>query len=263
MKQRQWWLRTVPADELVAPLCAVAFITGILDSGTYHSFRTFASNQTGNVVLLTLGAFKDESVELHNTIASLLGYLLMGFIGGQVAHRVGPRVRWLLLLSNLLQIFFLVLPLVLLATGVLKGRPHGTQWGSLALLAASSGFQVAVARTSGCQEIPTAMLSSPMIDFITDPRLFVPAWRRPELRARNRRLCYITSLVVGAFVGAWAQETKGFIVVLIVSISLKVLVMAWMAWLPAEEDSPEREGCEGTMSGATSLSRKQEGEEAV
>ena len=42
------------------------------------------------------------------------------------------------------------------------------------------------------------MLTSPFVDLLTDPHLFVP-FRHPQSRARNLRVGYIFSLVGGSF----------------------------------------------------------------
>lgn len=159
---RAWWTSQIPSQALLHPLYLISFITGFLDPGTYIVFRTFASNQTGNVILLTLVAANDSVVQIHNVVASLTSYLLTGFLGGQIAHRVGQRARWWLVLSHLVQIVMLVIPCILDGTSALSFDHRGTQWIFLILLATSSGLQVAISRNCGNGEVPTAMLSSPM-----------------------------------------------------------------------------------------------------
>lgn len=126
------------SESLVAVLYAVAFVTGILDATSkslppqsnylivnlnfcsctiaYASFSTFASNQTGNVVLLTIGIANALVLDLRNTAVSLVSYLLTGFIGGQIANKVGARTRWLLVLSMSTQILLLVIPTIIVSS---------------------------------------------------------------------------------------------------------------------------------------------------
>lgn len=162
LRRRGWWESEIPSEALLAPLCLISFITGILDSGTYSAFGTFASNQTGNVILLTLSASSHHLISLHTTLSSFVSYILTGFAGGQIGHLVHHRTRWWLVFSTVLQVFFLALPTGLMFARIIPEGEKGEQWILVGMLGASSGFQVAIARNSGCGEVPTAMLSSPM-----------------------------------------------------------------------------------------------------
>jgi hypothetical protein len=170
---------------MLHPLYLISFITGFTDPGTYGVFQTFASNQTGwyyhpkhrsekppisfcflrrtgNVILLTVEAAAVLPINIQNSGTSLAAYLVTGFLGGQLAHRVGLRRKWWLVTSNAIQTLLLVVAcLVERFTGMTFETP-GTQWIFLLLLAASSGLQVAISRNCGNGEVPTAMLSSPM-----------------------------------------------------------------------------------------------------
>lgn len=120
------------------------------------------------------------------------------------------------------------------------------------LLASASGAQVAIARTVGIAEVPTAMLSSPIVDFVVDPHLLhlFPShrmegesrwrslWRHttaPEHLARNRRGIYITSIVTGSFVGAIVHRVAGEQIVLLVGVVVKVLITVGFAVAPCEK----------------------------
>lgn len=109
------------------PLYLISFLTGFTDPGTYAVFQTFASNQTGNVILLTLVAANDTSIQIHKTIASLASYLATGFFGGQIGHRVGLRSKWWLVFSHFLQVLFLIIVCILDGTSHLLFEHPGTQ----------------------------------------------------------------------------------------------------------------------------------------
>ncbi|KAG1721690.1 uncharacterized protein EDB91DRAFT_1175938 [Suillus paluster] len=155
---------TVSPTFFPVQLVAIAFCTGILDATTYADFQTFASNQTGNAILLPVGMMGAANVQMLNTGTSLASFLFFGFLSGQVGHIFGHRKRWWMLLSLLIQALLLF------------------------LLATSAGFQVAMARNLGVNEIPTAMLTSPFIDFVTDRYLFTGNWSDRKVMGRNRRL---------------------------------------------------------------------------
>ena len=192
--------QTIASDNLLLPLFIVTFTTGLLDASTFSSFNVFASNQTGNAILLTLAAANSAPVELHNTAASLGGFLLCGLLAGKLGNLLGTRNRLWLLLSNLVQLVILLTTTILSshALAVLPAQHRASQWITLLLLASSAGFQVAMAKTSGVQEVPTAMLTSPFIEFATDKSLY-KGWRAGKcVKSRNRRAVYISCLMGGS-----------------------------------------------------------------
>jgi hypothetical protein len=81
------------------------------------------------------------------------------------------------------------------------------------------------ARTTGNPDLPSAMLTSPFIDFMIDPNLFKPI-QEPESRSRNVRMSYLASLIAGGFVGGGPQRVGGTLTVIWVAFGLKMLVMA-------------------------------------
>jgi hypothetical protein len=87
------------------------------------------------------------------------------------------------------------------------------------------------ARTSGNPEIPSAMLTSPYIDFLVDPALF-KSFRGDGTRKRNVRFLYILALVGGGFVGGGVQKGGGTVAVLWLGMGLRVITMIWIAILP-------------------------------
>ena len=192
--------QTIPSDNLLIPLLIVTLTTGLLDASTFSSFNVFASNQTGNAILLTLAAANAAPVELHNTAASLGGFLVCGLVAGKLGNWMGNRNRGWLLMSNLVQLVILLLVTILSSPSIhiLESTHRASQWITLLLLASSAGFQVAMAKTSGVQEVPTAMLTSPFIEFATDKALYKKWTAGGCVKSRNRRAIYITCLMGGS-----------------------------------------------------------------
>lgn len=127
-----------------------------------RSFELITLIRAGNVILLTLVAASDTSLENHNTVASLGSYLIIGFLAGQLGHWIGLRRKWWLMLSNLLQTMLLAVVCIIHASGALPWTDVNRQWALLIPVAAAAGLQVAISRNCGNGEVPTAMLSSPM-----------------------------------------------------------------------------------------------------
>jgi uncharacterized membrane protein YoaK (UPF0700 family) len=192
--------QTVASQDLLLPLYLITLTTGLLDASTFSSFNVFASNQTGNAILLTLAAANSAPVEIHNTAASLGGFLLSALIAGRLGNVFGTRKRGWLLTSNTIQLVLLVTTTILTAPniGIIHIQDRTKQWIVLFLLASSAGFQVSMAKTSGVQEIPTAMLTSPFVEFATDKALYKRSRMGPEVESRNRRAVYISCLMGGS-----------------------------------------------------------------
>ncbi|EKJ72902.1 hypothetical protein FPSE_06948 [Fusarium pseudograminearum CS3096] len=81
---------------LEVQLLLLTFSTGIQDAVSYPDFKCFASNQTGNSVVLAVGlAGHDSSVFNLANVGLSLGMFLAGAImTGQLANFVGPRGLW-------------------------------------------------------------------------------------------------------------------------------------------------------------------------
>lgn len=186
---------------------------------------------------------EEHTTTLYNGI-SLAGFLVCGLIFGHLGNALGPRRRWWLLVSHTSQIALIGCALALAWTHALDA----SHWVLLLLLATSSGIQVAQARTSGVQEVPTAMLSSPMIDFIVDKRFFTPSLHDPQVQARNRRAMHIFALVSGSFAGAFLHKAKGPELTILVALVFKIGIAVALGVIPGEpqrkvgdaEKGPER-----------------------
>ncbi|KAJ9121865.1 hypothetical protein QFC22_002488 [Naganishia vaughanmartiniae] len=206
----------------------------LLDASTYQLFSTFASNQTGNVILLAVGAsgiMEEHTTTLYNGI-SLAGYLIFGFVFGHLGNAAGPRRRWWLLTSHVAQLVLLVCVLALTWTRVFPSTR--AQWPLLLLLAMSSGIQVAQARTSGIQELPTAMLSSPMVDLVVDPHLWKLSLSDPSVQPRNRRAMHVAAMSGGAFAGAFLHKASGAEASILVACVIKLVIAFALVFVKGE-----------------------------
>ena len=187
------------ADDIImeSQFVALALAAGINDATTFPEYHVFVSNQTGNTALLAVGSLGlSQTVDLPNIGFSLGMFILGGLIFGQIGDRLGRRKKAWLLTTNVVQTvtMFAGAALRKWLPGNSKGPPA---WGVISLLALASGGQVAMARTVNLPRIPTAMVTSAYIDFLVDPDLL-----QRHNRGRNRRLFFVTSLLVGSFVGA-------------------------------------------------------------
>lgn len=185
-------------------LLLLTFCTGIQDAIAFPDFLCFASNQTGNTVILTvaLTGFRGEFFHLVNVAMSLSMFLIGALLAGQIGNFVGGRRRLWQLLSNFLQIL-----LVFGASWIqFTHAPEEDSWtlGVIALLAFASGAQVATARAFKLPEISTAMATAAWVDLVIDPGILVL-----KNRSRTRRALFLVMLAAGSFAGAYMRSNLG------------------------------------------------------
>lgn len=205
---------------LEAQLYLLAFATGMQDATTFPDYRCFASNQTGNTVLLAVGVFDIGGgiFRLTNIGVSLTLFIAGVALFGQLGNRLGVRTRWWLVASSLLQ------TLLVFAAAALQYRYGVSADGPLtqliiALLAAASGAQVAMVRALKITDVTTAMATAAYIDLFIDPRVL-----ERRNRARDRRLLFLLCLVAGSFAGAGAYKAVGSAFALLISAVGKLVV---------------------------------------
>lgn len=278
---RSYLLRSPTRAFLQLHLLFISFTTGLLDASTYSDYGIFASNQTGNSIILLVEAMSsvrrvssEERTQKDTLIltvgVSLASFLAFGTLFGQIAARLDCKTaRGWLLLSTFIQAVLLLLPAVLLQAGTLKlhhlsmasesgsestgtgttdthsARVHDAV--SIFLLAASAGMQVAMSRSLSIPEIPTAMMTSVYADIIIDPNLFTLDLWTKKVKSRNMRFCYVFMLAMGTIVGALVWIYRGSAAVLWVAFALRLGNVALIACAPEAKTTKGHSDREGTI----------------
>ncbi|TQV97171.1 DUF1275 domain-containing protein [Cordyceps javanica] len=214
-------------------LLLLTFCTGIQDATTFPDYHCFASNQTGNTVLLCLAiVFPQSNGDLFiiPNIGMALGLFLgAGWLTGQLGHVVGPRRRWWLILCNLIQT-----ALVFVAAAVQYKYGVSDRGSSalavIGLLASASGSQVVQSRSLAMTEISTAMATAAWVDLIIDQKLFAV-----NNRPRTRRVAFLVALVTGCLIGALIYREVGSPTAIAVSGAGKFLVTLMFIFTNAEK----------------------------
>lgn len=217
----QYLTEDVREDVLVdIELLALSFATGIQDATTYPDYLCFASNQTGNTVFLTIGVagLVGDSFNFSNIGISLGMFVAGGWIMGQTGNYFGVRKRLWLIISNVIQTSMVYAAMVI--QYVLPIQSEGSvALGVIALLAFSSGGQVAMGRSLKITEITTAMATAAYVDLVVDPNLV-----KLINRSRNRRLLFLLMLTAGCFAGAYAHSAVNSAFAVLLSAVVKTLV---------------------------------------
>lgn len=243
---RYWWKRPLRVDSLMeVQLLLLTLSTGIQDAISFPDFRCFASNQTGNTVLLAVGVAGGggELVRPMNIGVSLATFIGGAILTGQVGNYLGRRRRLWQFGNQMCQTFMIMSAAwIQFVHGVSFHGPWALA--ALALCATASGAQVAAARAMQIPEITTAMATAAWVDLVIDPRLL--GWPN---HSRDRRALFLSILVAGSFVGAFMRVKIGSPTALLVSGSVKLLVA--LALLVAKAERPHRDEAQAERKGAT------------
>ncbi|KAL2425380.1 hypothetical protein ABEF95_014705 [Exophiala dermatitidis] len=188
-------------------LLILTFCTGIQDATTFPDYHCFASNQTGNTVMLAMAVLlpniTHELFVTGNIGVSLGCFVVAGWLTGQLGHIIGPRSRHWIVFCNFVQtILVLIASAIQYKYGVeLEGTKTLVVVG---LLAFAAGSQVVLSRSLAITEISTAMATAAWVDLMIDKNLFAL-----QNRARTRRASFLAALVAGAFLGAYVYRRSG------------------------------------------------------
>jgi uncharacterized membrane protein YoaK (UPF0700 family) len=218
-------------------LLLLGFGTGIQDACTYPDYGCFASNQTGNTVLLAVGAsgLAPGAFSFPNIAVSLSLFIIGGCAAGQAGNAVGPRRRFWLAMSSLLQTA-MVWAAVAVQYRVAVRKDSAAGLVVLSLLAFSSAAQVAMSRGLKITEITTAMATAAYVDLLVDPNLC-----RRDNRSRNRRVMFLLMLAGGSFAGAFMNRSMGSAFALMISAIIKTLAMISLAFnRPMRQDQLDK-----------------------
>ncbi|KAK5452142.1 hypothetical protein LTS15_007206 [Exophiala xenobiotica] len=203
-------------------LLILTFCTGIQDATTFPDYHCFASNQTGNTVMLAMAVILPEATHdlfvTANIGMSLGCFLLAGYITGQLSHIIGPRNRAWIVFCNFLQtgLVFIAAALQYIHGVHLDGS---TTVVIIGLLAFAAGSQVVLSRSLSMTEISTAMATAAWVDLLIDKKLLAV-----HNRPRTRRASFLTALVGGGFFGAYIYREVGSETAILMSAVGKLVV---------------------------------------
>ncbi|KAK4461870.1 hypothetical protein QBC42DRAFT_226381 [Cladorrhinum samala] len=218
-------------------LLLLTFSVGLQDAISFYDFNCFASNQTGNTVLLVISAVLPEMnghlFDTPNTGVALGFFLGAAYLTGQIANILScGRNRLFLVICNLLQTLLVFGAAIMQYTnGVNRANSHTLL--AIGMLAAAAGSQVVQSRSFKMTEISTAMATAAWVDLLVDKNLF-----KRENRARNRRAGFLVTLALGTLVGGFVFKKVGSPAALVISGAGKGLVT--LLWLFAEGEREEK-----------------------
>ena len=240
MRPRQWkqYLNEEIADGFIleAQLVALTFAVGINDAVTFTDFHTFVSNQTGSTVFLAVGALEvtKDVINLNHVGLSLGGFLSGCLIAGRLANHFGRRRRAWLLTTNLIQTLMMYIAAALRKWYVGDDK-NPKAFAVIFFLAFGAGMQISMARAINIAELPTGMITTGYTDFFNDPDIL-----GLHNRKRNRRFGSVSSLLVGAFVGATALKYEGpALSILLAAITKSLVTLSFLLNKASAKSTPQ------------------------
>ena len=191
-------LRTTRQQDLTLLLMlALTFSTGIVDAVGYLGLdKVFAGNMTGNVVILGMALVGAEGLPWVGPLIALFAFMAGAVIGGRTLRRESTgwntRTSWSFTATA---VALAVLTVALIITGGVPPKPW--ELAITTLLAATMGFQAAVARHLAVKDVTTVVVTSTITGLAADSRLAGGSgqpWRR--------RAAAVVLIALGALVGA-------------------------------------------------------------
>ncbi|GAB91545.1 YoaK family protein [Gordonia rhizosphera] len=189
----------------LALMLALTFVTGLVDSGGYLGLdKVFVGNMTGNVVVLGMGAAGADGLPVLGPALALGTFIFGAGIAG-LAMRSSPA-GW----SPRLTAVAAVSVMLVAATAILIAVTPADSAPAIvaaALTACAMGMQAAAARKVGVADVTTVVVTSTITVWAVD--MFARPSRATIL---NRRLAAITSILLGALVGALLVKVELWLV---------------------------------------------------
>ena len=184
------------------PVILLALATGLVDAYTFPTLHVFTCNQTGNVVFLALTASQVHSDILNasRSAVSMCSFWFGAFVCGRLGSIVGDRKRIWLVTTLTMQGILVLIAAILIYAGTVDYLAN-TDLAVIMLLGVAFGTQGATVRPLKVAEVPSVVVTSAMIDLFRDADLF----KRHNL-PRDRRIAFIISLFLGAFIGGCVPE---------------------------------------------------------
>ncbi|OBT97565.1 hypothetical protein VE01_04529 [Pseudogymnoascus verrucosus] len=247
-KARSSWLtelkRDVNLNHTDIPVIASCFSSGLCDSSAFNAWNTFVSMQTGNTIILALGASGQPVSQPYIWLKSLTAivFFLIGCYFFAQSRRIHPHRRFTLAASFLVQAILIFVAAALVQRHVVPspsgyheldpGRVAFIELLPIGFLAFQSGGQIVTSRTLGINEVPTTVLTSLFCDLMSDPHMLA----RDNVK-RNRRVASAVTLLLGGIIGGWlSRSSVGMSAALWLAGGVKVgIAVGWAVWRAKEE----------------------------
>ncbi|PWY91028.1 hypothetical protein BO70DRAFT_283548 [Aspergillus heteromorphus CBS 117.55] len=223
------------ADLICIILC---FVTGLCDSSAFNAWSCFLAMQTGNTVVLGLGAANlpaDDKYSWLKALVSVSSFVVGSFVFSFAGRILGPTRRGTLFASFMVQVILIVIAVSLIQTGIVARGDVSSHNHPLldlipiGLLAFQSSGSINSTRSLGFNEIPSVVITSVYFDIASDKNILAV-----QNVKRNRRVAGVVMLLIGAIVGGWLNRSEGGMASTFwLAAGIKFVIgFGWLFWLP-------------------------------
>ena len=238
---------SIERDPLAQTLTVVTVLSGIADAVSYLGLgHVFTANMTGNVVVIGFAIAGWPGFSAPASLLSLGGFLVGAASAGRLAMSFGGRRRWLL--GALCVEAALTATCAAIAFGSGDISTGGVRYAIIALLAFAMGVRNATVRRLAVPDMTTTVLTLTLTGLAADSTLAKGA--NPRI---GRRAAAVTSMVLGAYVGAVMMRyvNAGWPLLLWSAAVVAVGLYYAARSRPVAEDGAEKDGAskEGTGQG--------------
>jgi uncharacterized membrane protein YoaK (UPF0700 family) len=212
-------------------LVGLTLVTGLVDAFSYLVLgHVFVANMTGNVVFLGFALVGAPSFSIAASVVALVSFWLGALIGGRVGLGLGQHRGRLLATAASIQAAFLVVAVVL---ATVSGSPvsAGFRYPLIVSLAVAMGVQNATARRLAVPDLTTTVLTLTITGIAADTASGGAG------STNGRRLVSVTSMIVGAVIGAVFVLHVAIVLPLVTALVVLVAVVA-TAFVRGKTDAP-------------------------
>ncbi|KAM0751362.1 hypothetical protein T439DRAFT_380343 [Meredithblackwellia eburnea MCA 4105] len=221
-------------------LLVLAFASAMVDTMTLPTIKVFVANNTGNLLLLGLGAagLQKQYPELvfpDRAGCALAASWFGSYLTGQFINYFGKRRRFTIFTEFAFESLLIFISTILVYTKAVVLNTK-TDFSIIFLLAWVFGSQGVITKTLGVPQIPAQVVTGAMADLWSDPKLLAPLRQNVP---RNQRVAFIVVFFAGACVGGTVLLKVNAELVLLLTAILK-LVVAGLFFLVPGVERPEK-----------------------
>ena len=190
-----------PRRTLIGSLLALTLVAGMVDAVSFLALgRVFTANMTGNVVFLAFATTGAPGLSVLRSISTLIAFLMGAFGGGKLATVMSGRARgsWTGTAFGLEAVLLLVSAGIAARYGIDIIASRFGVYAIIVLTGLAMGLRNATVRQLAVPDLTTTVLTLTLAGLAADTAI-----KGGQNLNLTRRLSSVTTMFLGALLGAW------------------------------------------------------------